>query len=756
MKKILAFLLVLVMALTSMVGCDVISGLLGGTEEGPTLEEAKTYLFSTYKDAATSIPGDYDLVGKVIIDGTSFAVTWTVDLDTITIKESSKANFWTVDLPDTNATEVAYVLTATITDAAGNKVEVKFNKTLPVIDSTGIVTEPEEGVAYKLFLEQVNLGFTLFATNKSQQNEKYIETTLDPKAAADYYVEKVDGGYKWYTTINGTKTYVLAQGIDNNGKVSKYIGFSTTDASVFTYVQEISTWQVVINNIKYGVGTYNAFETISISEVTYFKPDNINVAGGQFSLTFMTKTYAETLTPDEKPVAGDPEANSTLTIKQAIDLGNTKVKDQYTEGKYYVTGVITEVYNEQYGNMYITDGTNTLCIYGTYDATGANSYKDMAVKPVAGDTITVYGIIGKYNDPQMKNGWITSHTPAEGGNTPVDPTPANGVELTSDKVYASIPAEESGSYPSYGNYNGTYTYEGLSITTADVLRNSHGLPYVFQVKKASGVITISNVKVESVTIVLVSSYDSPYMPTITFGGVELTYDSNAVLATKEATGTKNSSDYDVYAFTITVATNSDVAGDLVISNTANGAMYFKSIVVATSGNGEGGNTDTETPGDSDNNESTITTSAPITDVAQLTDGTKIVIAGSTTDAALGAQSGTLRTKIDITRNSDGSLTYAENAGVSVLTLELNDDGTWAIKDGNVYLVAVEGGNKVDVTEDKTNPLAKWTIEFVEGVLKIHTNDGSNERFLQYNASSPRFVAYKASSNQQDVVICTIE
>ena len=422
MKKILAFLLVLVMALTSMVGCDLISGLLGGTEDGPTLEEAKTYLFSTYKDAAAAIPNDYDLVGKVIIDGTSFTVTWTVDSEVITIKESSKANFWTVDLPDTNAEEVAYVLTATITDAKGNKVEVKFNKTLPVIDSTGIVTEPEEGVAYKLFLEQVNLGLTLFATDKSQKDEqKYIETTLDPKAAADYYVEKVDGGYKWYTTINGTKTYVYAQGIANDaGKISKYIGFSTENASVFTYVQEIATWQVVIDNIKYGVGTYGAYETVCISEVTYFKPDNINVADGQFPLTFMTKAYAETLTPDERPVASDPEANSTLTIKQALDLGQTKISNQYTEGKYYITGTVKEIKNETYGNLVLTDGTNDILIYGTYDATGANRFDAMTTKPAVGDTITVYGIIGQYSGTsQMKDGWITSTGSNNGGNNEV-------------------------------------------------------------------------------------------------------------------------------------------------------------------------------------------------------------------------------------------------------------------------------------------------------------------------------------------------
>lgn len=436
MKKILTILLILVLTFTSLVSCDKIPGLdsildkipgFGGddTENGPTLDDAKTYLFNTYKDSATAIPNDYDLVGKVIIEGVSFPVTWTASLDSITIKESTKANFWTVDLPDVNAEEVAYVLTATITDADNNKVEVKFNKTLPVIDSTGIVTEPEEGIAYKLFLEQVNLGYTLFAGNTTQNNQqKYIETTLDPKAAVDYFVEKVDGGYKIYTMINNVKNYVYAQGIENSTGISKYIGFSTENASVFTYVQEISTWQVVINNIKYGVGTYNAFETVCISEVTYFKPDNINVSGGQFPVGFMLSSYAETLTPDEKPVASDPTPDTTLTIAEAIALGNTKVKDQYTEGKYYVTGVIKEVYNDQYGNMYITDGTNTLCIYGTYDATGATSYKDMAVKPVAGDTITVYGIIGKYNDPQMKNGWITSHTPGEGGSdTPVDPKP---------------------------------------------------------------------------------------------------------------------------------------------------------------------------------------------------------------------------------------------------------------------------------------------------------------------------------------------
>ena len=35
----------------------------------------------------------------------------------------------------------------------------------------------------------------------------------------------------------------------------------------------------------------------------------------------------------------------------------------------------------------------------------------MSTKPQAGDTVTIYGIVGQYNNtPQIKNGWIVAHT----------------------------------------------------------------------------------------------------------------------------------------------------------------------------------------------------------------------------------------------------------------------------------------------------------------------------------------------------------
>ena len=125
----------------------------------------------------------------------------------------------------------------------------------------------------------------------------------------------------------------------------------------------------------------------------------------------------------EPPVTGDPAADSTLTVEEVIALGASKEHNTYTEGKYYVTGVITEVYNTTYGNMKITDDKgNILTIYGTYSADGSARYDAMEVKPVAGDTVTIYGIVGQYNGtPQIKNGWVVKHTVAETPETPDTP-----------------------------------------------------------------------------------------------------------------------------------------------------------------------------------------------------------------------------------------------------------------------------------------------------------------------------------------------
>ena len=115
-------------------------------------------------------------------------------------------------------------------------------------------------------------------------------------------------------------------------------------------------------------------------------------------------------------------STTPITIPEANELGGTFEKNQYTEDKKIITGVITEVQNTTYGNVVISDGNgNSILIYGLYNANGTVRYDGMATKPAVGDTITVLGIIGKYNDPQMKNGWLIGHSTEAGAPAETQP-----------------------------------------------------------------------------------------------------------------------------------------------------------------------------------------------------------------------------------------------------------------------------------------------------------------------------------------------
>lgn len=99
----------------------------------------------------------------------------------------------------------------------------------------------------------------------------------------------------------------------------------------------------------------------------------------------------------------EPAADSVLTIEQALALGSLKT----TTNKYYVTATVKNIYNTFYGNMWITDGTNEICVYGTKSADGTTSYDKLSKHPVPGDVITVYGNLSPYNGSgQFKDAWL--------------------------------------------------------------------------------------------------------------------------------------------------------------------------------------------------------------------------------------------------------------------------------------------------------------------------------------------------------------
>ena len=144
-------------------------------------------------------------------------------------------------------------------------------------------------------------------------------------------------------------------------------------------------------------------------KVTFLKAGEVTFTA---TLTLGTATATATFTVTvETPK--DPTPNSVLSIPQALEVAGTKEHDKYTEGKYYVIGTIKSIASDKYGNMTIVDANgNELYVYGTWSEDGNTRYDSLENKPQVGDTVKLYGILGKYNDTlQMKNGWIIPTTP---------------------------------------------------------------------------------------------------------------------------------------------------------------------------------------------------------------------------------------------------------------------------------------------------------------------------------------------------------
>lgn len=126
----------------------------------------------------------------------------------------------------------------------------------------------------------------------------------------------------------------------------------------------------------------------------------------------------------KKIVIDLPEDNSVLSIAEFLKVVE-KLQDGAlsTDRKYIITGTITSVENDAYGNVYIQDENgDSIFIYGLYSKDGTVRYRDFDVKPVVGDVITVLGTPSYYRQTlQMNRGWVLKLLVGGHTETPVAP-----------------------------------------------------------------------------------------------------------------------------------------------------------------------------------------------------------------------------------------------------------------------------------------------------------------------------------------------
>ncbi len=314
---------------------------------------------------------------------------------------------------------------------------------------TGVITEVySETYGNMRITDKDGNIFTVYGTYSADGELRYDALEVKPVAGDTITVYGIIGQYSGTAQMkNGWITkHVLAGEVTDTLTIEEAIALGESkEHNTYTDEKYYVTGVITsVYNEQYGnmyiedengnrltiYGTYSADGELRYDamEVKPVKGDTVTIYGrvGQYSGTAQIKNgWIVDHVPgegDDEEEVPDPEADSTLTIEQAIALGASKDHNNYTSNKYYVTGVITEVYNEQYGNMKITDENgNILTIYGTYSADGELRYDALEVKPVVGDTVTIYGIVGQYNDvAQVKNGWITAHTAASGNESSDD------------------------------------------------------------------------------------------------------------------------------------------------------------------------------------------------------------------------------------------------------------------------------------------------------------------------------------------------
>ena len=142
MKRVLAWVLLLVMVLGMFAGCKPAEDTTPTTEpattapqsgiQGPGAQDAIDYLKSLYQDDGAETAVDFNRYGIIRVGGIEFTITWSTDVAEELVKVvTNEDGTVTIDINEQCEEATPYKLTATITDGNGNVATHTWNYTLP-------------------------------------------------------------------------------------------------------------------------------------------------------------------------------------------------------------------------------------------------------------------------------------------------------------------------------------------------------------------------------------------------------------------------------------------------------------------------------------------------------------------------------------------------------------------------------------------------------------------------------------------------
>jgi len=407
-------------------------------------------------------------------------------------------------------------------------------------------------------------------------------------------------------------------------------------------------------------------------------------------------------------VCGYYEPDSVLSVADAVAFGLSYADKTYSPDKFYVEGIIYDVYDTTYGNMHLQDAQgNKFTIYGTYSADGSVRYDAMDVKPVAGDYVKIYGYIGQYSgDAQIQNGWLAAHCThkdAEGNSL------YTGVETTA-------PDCENDGVMTYTCQCGHSYTEAIPAIGHNYVLGGDGVTYTCSnCGDSYSAFTVSFSVPEGITAV-----------------PDMTYTNGIVLPAADSSG-----DYIFIGWTDVELAAADKVETAPTIYPANETFYTNeacTLYALYAYDTVGGFSGYELADSADS----------------LYDGAKIIIVGANYGYAMSTnQKSNNRGQAAVTIDADNRIAELSD-DVQVLTLQKDaDTGLWALYTGEAgYLYAAASGSNYLRTQATNDVNGLWEITFnSDKVASVVAKNSSNRNVMQYNNGSALFACYSSASQK---------
>jgi len=239
-------------------------------------------------------------------------------------------------------------------------------------------------------------------------------STVGATPTVTFYAKANEGGDRETTvvfkTTDGSKEYTSQATIKQKGAIVEcsivdFLAAAVGNTQyrltgVITKVAGAAYGNVYIKDYSgeayvYGIGAKGDFEAKGLKE------------GDVVTLVGKRGEYKGTA----QMTGGQLEKSISVT---EVSIADFLAKEDNANVYYMVSGKIDEIANDTYGNLYITDGTNRLYVYGCYPgwgATGDNRKGAIATYGIAvGDKLTVIGPKSTYKGtPQVNGGVYFSH-----------------------------------------------------------------------------------------------------------------------------------------------------------------------------------------------------------------------------------------------------------------------------------------------------------------------------------------------------------